>query len=71
LKGAKWVNQHIIKPILPVVSAGLDKVKPGLGTAVGFASNLIGGDNSAREQLSGLARERLGRMRPVVMGNTE
>jgi hypothetical protein len=72
LKGVKWVNQHIIKPILPAVTSGPDKVKPGLGTAVGMASNFLGGggNDGGGPNAVQLARTRLGNIRPAVIGLT-
>lgn len=46
-KGLTWVNDHIIKPVVkPLVNTfggALDKVKPGLGTALNAGVNIGSG----------------------------
>ena len=40
-KAATWVNDKIIKPLRPAITAAANAVLPGAGTAIGVASNVI------------------------------
>ena len=40
-KGAQWVNEKVIKPFKPVISAVANKIKPGAGMVVEAVSDGI------------------------------